>query len=267
MDNDLIQNIKEMSHKAAEDYLLFKKNPNDTITEMCVSGQIENNEILKRVCEHANQNIYLGLFNDSDIDKSNIAFPYADFDTLKTTVQQSEQAMKIYNSPPEEKPVISIELKTAEKKASDVATDDYVLLGYRDTLIKFAQRIEALQQSEIQSAEASFDKMAHDTKLMIFNGESIGDIAKLATRNVQDHGLDGIKIASAYNEICSDLVQSGFHVKTEFTKLSSCKINNESEMLLPSMQYAMAIEKAAAFKDVLDGAKRAIIRLNKVLMS
>ena len=100
---------------------------------------------------------------------------------------------------------------------------------------------------------------------MISNGESIGDIAKIASRYVKDMGLDPMKIAAAYDVIHKDLIGDGFTVKTGFTKMSSLRINKNAEMLKPVDQLIMSLEKIAATTEMLQNVNKTVAAFNKVI--
>jgi len=269
MDN-IVQSIKDLAQKACEDYLLFGNNLNDSILLFYHNGEIDNDEILKRICEQANQNVYLGLFNDEECDNSNIKFPIADSVQIKEQIQKSEQAMKDYQTPPDnfklslDKVSHPTEIKIKESEHIKLAELNE-LVEQRATFKNFHRSLENVKNAEINAAEKSFNKMAHDATLMVANGESIGDIAKIAMRYIKEQGSDIKKIASAYDIIHKELINSGFHVKTEFTKTSSMKVNVNSNMLKPVLDFTLSIEKVAAIKDMCDNISKTLDLFDKVI--
>jgi len=267
---NIIQSIKDLAQKASEDYLLFGNNLNSTIIVFYQDDKIDNDEILKRVCEQANQNVYLGLFNDEECDKSNIQFPVADSVQIKEETQKSEQAMKDYQTPPEH---FKLSLDTAaQPNQLEVKENEQVKLGelnrlveYRTTFRNLLSSMENIKTAEMYAANNSFNKMAHDAKLMTAKGESIGDIAKIAMRYIKEQGSDMKKIASAYDIIHKDLIESGFYVKTGFTKTSSMKINSEAKMLDPILDFTLSIEKIAAANDMCENISKTLGLFDKVI--
>ena len=269
MDN-IIQSIKDLAQKASEDYLLFGNDLNDTILVFYQNNEIGNDEILKRICEQANQNVYLGLFNDEECNKSNIQFPIANSVQIKEQIQKSEQAMKDYQTPPDNFK-LSLD-KVSHFTGSEIKESEHVklaelneLVEQRTTFRNFHNSMENLKNVEVYAAENSFNKMAYDAKLMIANGESIGDIAKIAMRYVKEQSSDMKKIAAAYDIIHKDLIDSGFHVKTGFTKTSSMKINNSSKVLEPVLDFTLSIEKIAAIDDICKNVSKTLNLFDQVI--
>ena len=269
MDN-IIQSIKDLAQKASEDYLLFGNDLNDTILVFYQNNEIGNDEILKRICEQANQNVYLGLFNDEECNKSNIQFPIANSVQIKEQIQKSEQAMKDYQTPPDNFK-LSLD-KVSHFTGSEIKESEHVklaelneLVEQRTTFRNFHNSMENLKNVEVYAAENSFNKMAYDAKLMIANGESIGDIAKIAMRYVKEQGSDMKKIAAVYDIIHKDLIDSGFHVKTGFTKTSSMKINNSSKVLEPVLDFTLSIEKIAAIDDICKNVSKTLNLFDQVI--
>jgi hypothetical protein len=61
------------------------------------------------------------------------------------------------------------------------------------------------------------------------------------------------------------LIKNGFHVKTDFTKISSLRINNDSEMLKPVRQFVLALEKIAAASEICEGIQKRIDLFNGLI--
>jgi hypothetical protein len=272
---DIISTIKELSHKVSEDFLLLNKDMNDSIIDLYRSGQIENDEILKRICEHANQNVYLAILYDPQTDRSAIKFDLADYEKIKSTLNQGEKDMKTYETPPVDyrkdteifpENLDSVAITTKDDSAQTKTASLNTLVAYRDTLNGFASRIESLKQSEIHNVESLFTKIANDTKLMVVNNESIADIAKIAINHLKSIGIGKLeKIASVYDTIHKELVNSGYHVNTEFTKISSLKTNADSEMLKPVVEMANSLEKISGFNEMLDSVKSKLSFINNCI--
>lgn len=271
--SEIIDIIKKSAHQIAEDYLLIGSNMTDALINLYESGAIDNEEILKRTCEQANQNVYLSLFHNPEIDKSNIQFNLADFGKVKEKIHQSEQEMKEYTSPPKDFRS-SISREVSDKPAAEVPINENIKLAainqcetYRSWFKRLYDRIELIKQASVAEAENSFNKMAYEAKLMIANGESIGDIAKIASRYVNEDGLSMEKVAKAYDIIHRDLVKNGFHVKTEFTKTSSYKINPNAEILKPIRSFSLALEKISAADEMCAEIKKRIDAFDSMIKS
>ena len=259
----LIQHIKDLAHKVSEDYLLFGKDMNQQLIELHQNGEIENDEVLKRICEYANQNVYLGLFNDSTINKANITFQIADFNTILPIIRESEKAMNALNTPPEDFrvnlsiPTKNNELENADedneatevpnlKKFANIETAIY----YRNAVKNFFDKIATMKCAEEKIAEAAFNKMHHDARILVAKGDSFGDLSKIAARSIKEKGGDFMKVAQAYDMIYNDLVESRYNVNIEFTKISSLNINHKSDVLKPVHIFSDSIMKIAALEDM-----------------
>ena len=285
MPEELIQSIKNVAHKVSEEYLLFGKNMNNSIVEAYLGGEIGNEEILKRVCEHANQNVYLSLFNDQKTNKANITFDLAEFNQIIPIIRESELAMNDLKTPPvdfrsrnsslvrdaaipEHYNETSSEQEDSQmdsSKSVEKQAELHEFIHYRDVVQNFVDKIAMIKCSEEKTAELSFEKMRHDAKIIVAKGDSIGDLAKLASRNIQGLGGSFEKIAMAYDEIQKELSENGFRVNTEFTKLSSMKVNSEAEILKPSVEFYLSLSKIAALSEIHENASRILGIFNKTI--
>ena len=272
MPDDLIKTIKELAHRTSEDYILLGKPMNGTLLAVWQEGDVENEEILKRICEQANQNVYLALFHDDIIDNSNIQFDLADFDSVREHIQTSEKAMKDYQTPPDDFRSL-LELLVTPASDEGAASDGvkvaelHAMVEYRDAFRKFDSGLETLKTAEAQAAEGAFNQMAHDAKLMVTRGESLGDIAKIAARSVGEMNIDMTKVARAYDLIHRELVHSGFRVKTGFTKVSALRINSNADMLKPAQTFALSIEKVATLEEMRSKIAGILKAFDKVIKS
>ena len=259
----LIQHIKDLSHKVSEDYLLFGNDMNKKLIQLYQEGEIENEEVLKRICEHANQNVYLGLFNDPLTNKANITFQIADFNTIIPIIRESEKAMNALNTPPEDfrtslsMPTKNNELENADEdnEATEVPNlkkfaNLHTAIYYRNAVKDFFDKIAMMKCAEEKIAEESFDKMHHDARILVAKGESFGDLSKIASRSIKEKGGDFVKIAQAYDMIYNDLINDNYSINTEFTKISSLNINHKSDVLKPVHTFSDSIMKIAAFEEM-----------------
>jgi len=267
--SEIIKTIKDLAHKVSEDYLLFEKDMNESLITLVQNGSIENLEILKRICEQANQNVYLALFYDKDVDNSNIIFDIADYNKISSDAQISEEAMKDYNTPPENyRSMLEIAVipnVTKEKSDNEKLGELNEVVEYRQSLNNLLNQIGMMKTSEINIAEDAFNKMSNDAKRLIANGESLGDIAKIASRHIKENiGGDVIKIAECYDLIHKNL-SGKFHVKTGFTKISSHTINKKSKILEPVERFSMAMTKISGFAEMENNIKKVISVFNKTI--
>jgi len=265
--SELINTIKNLSHKVSEDYLIFGKDMNDSLVTLYQEGEIENAEILKRICEQANQNVYLALFHNPDTDKSNIKFDLADFKKVSEIANESEEAMKDYNTPPKDfRSNLEIAVMPDATNTDDTAKVAELRnsVEYRQVLRNFLSRVESMKTAECNCAENAFDSMAKDAEALVANGESIGDISKIATRFVRENiGGNFVKVAECYNEIYNELLKTRPKMKCGFTKISSQKINDKSAILAPVRDFSHSIAKIAGLTEMEENIKKALELFDK----
>jgi hypothetical protein len=139
------------------------------------------------------------------------------------------------------------------------------LVDYHTRVERFEKTLESMRVSEVAAAEDAFIKMSHDAKMVVANGESLGDMAKIAARFAVEMGVGFEKVATAYGIIQEGLRKNGFAVNTEFTKLSSLKVNDASQILSPVKAFVLAIEKAAALKEMRVGVQAHRVAVGKII--
>jgi hypothetical protein len=266
---DIIQSIKELAHKASEDYLLFGKSMNETLISAMNNGEIENPEILKRICEQANQNVYLSLFHSPNANRSNITFELADFNKIMTSSRESEQAMKDYKAPPKDfrsdLEMIIEPIFDQAKEQSEKTAELREMVGYRQKLKNFLSSVEMMKTSEMLAAERFANDIARDAKVLVARGETFGDIAKIAARHVKEQvGGDFMKVAELYDMIGTSL-KDDFHINNVFTKLSSQRINERAEFLIPVRGFSESIAKIAGLSEMEESLKKRIASCDKVV--
>lgn len=250
----MVDKIRDIAYVVVEAYAKNKTPLNDSILK--VSDSIDNEEVLKRVCELANQNVYLSLFHSPGADRSNIVFDVADFAKLKDEINKRKLAMNDYAVAPDDfrktltVAVVPVQMEQMEDKTAAI-NDKYRLIAERDCLQKLANLLGSIKVSEIQSVEDNYTKLLKDSMQIVHQGESLGDMAKLASRNVSELGLNPSKIVEIYADVSKLMADEGFRVREDFTKTSSMKINRESEVLQPSKEIALSIEKVAAVNEML----------------
>ena len=214
--------------------------------------------------------MYLSLFNDKTVDKTNIQFDLADSEKVENQMKQSETAMEDYMTTPTDfRMSAPMTEEAVEKTAALHGESEFTKLNafntsvaYRDRMATFLSRMEMLKEASARDAEDAFNHLAHDTKILVANGESIADIAKLACKYCEGEGVSMEKISAAYNEINKVLVADGFRVNSEFTKVSSYHIDKESSFFNPIRDYVLALEKYAGFHEIVNGVKDDLDRCN-----
>lgn len=250
--------IKSIAHNVSEGYLIFGKDVNDKISDMYASGEIENKEILKRVCELVNQNIYLSLFNDSSVDNASIKFDYADYNSISNDISESGEYMDHYKLPPEDfrfehdaEMSKQASLET-EKTASEFNTIEAIHSAneYMNKISQLSSVFKTIEVSYVKQAEQSYINLKDTVKKMSLNGDTIDDMKKLAERYTNDCGIETEKVASAFNLIEKELELDGYKVNKGLTKTASMPIDMDSEYFDGIYKLAESIEAISAAKDV-----------------
>ena len=266
----IIRRIKNIAHEVSEGYLLFDRSMNEAILQKFDDGEIDNTEILKRICEHANQNVYLSKFNDGD--RSNILFNIADYDLIKENIDESEQSMELYDTPPEDfRSALQMVVEGVEKTAS---LETEKLSGesvneaneFRNRYASFANVVGMMKTASEAELESGFNLMYHDAKRIVANGDSLGDMAKIASRCAIEDGVNPNGVMKAYSIIEEELNGSGYNVRNDFTKTSSLKINHQSIALRPIKEMALAIEKIAALEEMKANLDNITKAFDKVIL-
>jgi len=270
MSDDIKQNIRDLSQKVSEDYIFLKKDMNENLISMIKEGQIGNGEILKRVCEQANQNVYLSLFNNEETNRANIVFDIADSEKISSVSKDNEEKMKNYDIPPKDfRSTMEIVINpNIEKQSSEFQklADFGKVLEYRQVYKNFLSGIERMKTAELMNAEEAINYMSRDATVMVSHGERIGDIAKIAVRFVKEKmGGDFIKVAACYELINKELKEKGFNSKDGFTKISSYRINEKSEILKPVKDFAESIAKLSGLIEMEGTVKSRISACSKII--
>lgn len=253
--------IRDIAYAVVEAYTKNKTPLNEAILH--ISDTIDNDEVLKRVCELANQNVYLSLFHTPGIDRSGISFDVADYATLQKEINKRKLAMNDYASAPEDhKKTLTITVVPVEAPATIDKTaaihNKYRLIAERDCLKKLANMLGMIKTSEIKSVEQHYNQILQDSLSIVHQGESLGDMAKLASRNIVEHGMNPTKVMELYSDVAQLISNEGYHVNTEFTKTSSQKINPRADILQPSKEIALSIEKVASINEMLSKVNKFI---------
>jgi len=267
--------INEISYNASQAYMLTKADPSEFIkTAASHSGM--NHEMVKRVCEKTNQNIYLKLFEDPSTNRARIEFPMADYEKISSELDTEGSAMKDYNVTPSdfrssiEKDASATMEKTASAEMSqhDIAQQKNVYMhkvaSYRNSVQLLRNSVETLKIASLRDAELALGEMHDISRGMVINGNSLGDITKIACKNVISSGFSHEKVAACLNYIGTALVKEGLAVDTGFTKISSAPADKNHPMNTLAVAYAIAIEKTAGFEEMIAGIDGRISHLNKL---
>lgn len=245
--------IKEMAHNVAEQYLLFGRPLNETIMNKYNNGDIENKAILKRVCELANQNVYLSLFSKAE-DKSNIKFDYADYDTIVSNINNMENGMNSYNDTPSDFRSSLMDfgdITPSVDEESEKIASLHVRNDYSNSLQSFINNLTTVKHSLVKEAEESYIAIKNNIKNMSHYGETFDDMYKMARDYIVDEGMDFTKTAAAFNLSRTELEESGYTINDGLTKKASMTINGDSEYFKPIHKFAEATASIEAVDEII----------------
>lgn len=264
--------INKIAYDAAQAFLMNKSDLTDFIKTAAVSNDL-NPEEIKRVCEKANQNTYLGLFHDANTDRANIFFKLADFDEISSNISREDIAMNDYDVTPQDYRLAGEKIAAEfEASAEDIARERHEVMqkvaAYRDRLVLMRRSVETIKVAGIRDAESAVGQIHDLCRSMVVNGESMGDITKIACRNVMGAGFGYEKTASAFAEVADAIASEGLVVKTEFTKVSSTPaINAKHPVNTAAMAFASEVEKTAAAEEFIANVDRHIAKLDSILVA
>lgn len=256
----MINLIKQLAGRVSEDYLLKKKDMNDSIYLLAVEKKL-NEEIIKRICEFANQNTYLSIFHADKDKRGNIQFDLADFKKIIEKIKETNMADHDYLKRPddfrlsdeygqdageEQDEVVAEPSKSLDDHLKDLKKD----FKLKDRLATLLSAIKTMTTQEEMNAEDNVMKISSYCKSLNFNGESFGDMAKLALRYTKEKGYELNKTASLYSKIGEYLSDKGFKVNTELTKISSLKINHSSDTFKPLDSYHQSLIKLSGLREI-----------------
>lgn len=270
--SDVSDLINRISYDASQAYVLSRSDLNNFI-KCAASEHNLNPEMIKRVCEKANQNVYLGLFKDPATDRANIQFKLADFEQITGELKNEESAMNDYVSAPADYRMGETKIASAdgfESSDADNAREKHEIMQKiafaRDNVTLLRRAMETVKVASQREAEIEFGKMHEMCRSMVISGESLGDISKIACTAISAKGIEFMKTAEAFAYIGGALEAEGLKVSDEFTKISSVPaINHDHPMNRASFLYAEHIEKSAAAESVIDGIEAHLTQLNNLL--
>jgi hypothetical protein len=269
----MTEDIKRLAGQISEGYLNHGENMNEAAFN-CAQKHRLNEELIRRLCEFANQNTYLSMFHTDKAKRGNITFKLAMAEEIIKKIKELNMADNDYLKAPadfrltdeygqehegeedstDEKPETSLDdqIQNLQKK-----------LRLSDRLGILLSAIKTMKASEEGSAEENVLKLSSYCKGLIFNGESFGDMSKLAMRYTQQREFNIEKTAKLMSTIGEYLSDKGFKVPMELTKTSSMKINEGSEIYQPIEQYHMSLIKIAGLNEMAETLEKvcAFIRM------
>lgn len=198
--------IASLAYKASEGYIQNKADLNATIRDSYLSGEIENTEVLKRVCEEANKATKLAILQDS-IAGGTVIFNYA---TPEKVMGNIDTSLSDYMVAPKSA-AMPIEV---EKVASDPEVRrEAIALGRN--MEKFASQLRQESLRSEGSAAKALIKVATMARDYIYAGGSVPDLCKIAACTSLSACPDrtvAMEIPTLISKIASDIKSRGLNV-------------------------------------------------------
>lgn len=245
--------ISKYAYDASYQFLQHQKPLSKTIIVIGAKNNL-NSEVLKRICEKANQNVYLTLFNSKGVDRSNIKFPRADAEEVMGGVQQQGATNDYQITPAEHEIVVG---------KPDIPAKNTGIMDERDEMQLTLEKIRNLLASvknmlseEKTAASKSLDEFYGNVKNMVGNGESFGDIAKMAMRFASTKDVNVEKTADILKYAKDHLTKEGHRISTEITKISSEGINPNFELFQNVQNCVESIEKVAGLTEMFNNISK-----------
>lgn len=257
-----INDIKTIASKISGDYLKDGSNMNDAVLAISVEKKI-NKEMIKALCAIINQNTYLSIFHADKEKRGNILFDLAKAEEVIKKIKELDMTNEDYLTAP-------IDFRLTDQYEEPIEQqDDEEPISNEDKIVQFGKKLDLINRlshlssaintmefQENQNAERNILKVSSYCKGLVANGESFGDMAKLALRYTKDNGLNMEKTAKLYSTIGQYLSNKGFKVPMELTKISSLEINKDFEAFKPLEEYHLNLLKVAGFKEMKDNIEK-----------
>jgi len=255
----MLEEIKKIAGQISENYILKDINMTSAIAEAAKRNKL-NTEIIKRICELANQNTYLSLFSSTPENRGNISFDLADSEKVINKLKEHNMGENDYLTTPtdyrmgladvlsddDDKPAVEVKEDPVIKKIRELSEK----VKINEKLKALLSTIKSLESSEKSSIENNILKVSNDCKALVFNGESFGDMAKLALRFTKEKGFNLEKTAKLYTVVQDYLKNKGFNVKEGLTKISSMKTDINADIFKPLEEYHRGLMKIAGFAEM-----------------
>lgn len=258
----MLDEIKKLAGSVSEAYLTKKAPMTDAIVIIAKSNKL-NEELIKRLCEIANQNTYLSLFHGSKDGRGNIEFDLADAAKVIEKIKELDMGNEDYLKTPRDYRLGDEEDEEDEDTIVAEPDDDKSLVErvndlnkktrMNDRLTVLLSAIKSMKAQEELDAERNVLKLSSYCKNTITTEQSFADMSKLALRYSKDRGFGVEKTAGILSYIQEDLESSGHKLNKELTKLSSMPINPGAEMFRPIEGYNMNLVKLAGLDQLEKG--------------
>jgi len=244
------ETIDKIAYAVSSLFINGKINLNDSIRLSFQQGLIENQEVLKRVCEEANKQVYLALFHGSE-DKSNINFDLASPEKVMSTPNSTLDYQKAPAN-------FNASVVPVATEMSKVASDDeyrVAVSGMADQARRFAYYTNSEKLASYQRAEKLMDKVASLAESMaIVDHDSAFDICKIASDVFMEETgspVVSLGIVSHISEHLEKKASEGHKIETMATKLaSSYQLNDNDPFVTGLRKLAQEIILTSAFNDI-----------------
>ena len=256
----MMSEIKQLAGKVSEDYLLRKVAMTPAISKIAAEKKL-NPEYVKRLCELANQNTYLTIFNGSKEGRGNISFDVADSEKAIQGAKETDMSMHEYEKAPDDFR-LSDEYD-AEQAAEEAAVQEeapkslehhlrhlHEKIRFNDRLKHLLDTIKTMKAQEERGAEDSVMKVSSYCKSLILSDESVMDMAKLSMRYSKDRGYDLNKTAALFETVMGYMDGKGLTYNKELTKVSSMKIDPSHEVFKMIEDYNQHIVKLSGLYEM-----------------
>ena len=255
----LADEMKKIASDVSESYINAGACMNKAIANVASKKKL-NSEETKRICEFANQQVYLTLFHNNKEGRGNIVFEPADYSKVTPAIQEAAMAETDYDYSPEDfrqdlesgdpatnaAPKISAEEINDQNRVVEAAKSFHRMTA----LQKLLSQIKTLKEKEVFSLDNSIAKTSALCKAIIRNGESYTDMSKLAMRTVQAKGFGIQKTARLLDALLEEYEKGGFHPNMEMTKTASLPLNVDANIFDPLVEFNLGLEKIAGFAEM-----------------
>jgi len=247
--DNIIQIINNLAAKIANEYIDNGISPEITITSLIADSKIDNEEILSRICEKANQNIYISIFNSTE-SRGDIKFPLSKKEDF---IHYFKKVDPVYSTTPKDYKEYCFTIKTASPKKTIYDKLDAIndVINMRNKLAHFVKKVESMCYDENniqQKCVQEFEKIANE---LIQSNQSIVDYAKLSDKVIENTTdlnpfLFNEKIAS----IADSISKRSISVNTKLTKLAFLTPNPNNEIYKTPVKYINSLAKVAALSEI-----------------
>jgi hypothetical protein len=268
--------LELLGKQAAAAYLEHGTPPTRTIVKLASEGNRYTAEHIKRICELANQSIYLGIHDKNKVASAGSSYPQFPLADPTQVVQQLTVAAKpvvegsvdpSYGSLPNEKKASINDEQLAELfgqptqidfSSETVATD---ITALKDSMRGLKDNLTHLADQHDNVAKYASEKYYDEVKRHMLDGGSIADVVNAA----QTTGLSAEKVATVINPVVTRLMQEKVagahtlkHQLKSLEKLAHRQVNPEHPFVALVSEIADANDTIAMCSVKIAEANEAI---------